>query len=103
MIGPIFFEKNINAKIVVLDIPLLFETGGDKFVDHTVVVSTSKNIQKKRVLARPNMTEEKFKKILSKQIPNEEKCKRADFVIDTSISIDDARKQVKNVIVKLES
>lgn len=98
-----FFEKNINAKIVVLDIPLLFETGGDKFVDHTVVVSTSKNIQKKRVLARPNMTEEKFKKILSKQIPNEEKCKRADFVIDTSISIDDARKQVKNVIVKLES
>ena len=103
MIGPIFFEKNINAKIVVLDIPLLFETGGDKFVDHIVVVSTSKNIQKKRVLARPNMTEEKFKKILSKQIPNEEKCKRADFVIDTSISIDDARKQVKNVIVKLES
>ena len=62
-----------------------------------------KNIQKKRVLARPNMTKEKFKKILSKQIPNEEKCKRADFVIDTSISIDDARKQVKNIIVKLES
>ena len=98
-----FFEENINAKIVVLDIPLLFETGGDKFVDHIVVVSTSKNIQKKRVLARPNMTEEKFKKILSKQIPNEEKCKRADFVIDTSISVDDARKQVKNVIMKLES
>jgi dephospho-CoA kinase len=98
-----FFEKNINAKFVVLDIPLLFETGGDKFVDYIVVASTSKSIQKKRVLDRPNMTEEKFKKILSKQISNEEKCKRADFVIDTSISIDDARKQVKNVIVKLES
>lgn len=98
-----FFEKNINAKFVVLDIPLLFETGGDKFVDYIVVASTSKNIQKKRVLARQNMTEEKFKKILSKQIPNEEKCKRADFVVDTSISVDDARKQVKNIIVKLES
>ena len=49
------------------------------------------------------MTEEKFKKILSKQIPNEEKCKRADFVVDTSISVDDARKQVKNIIIKLEN
>ena len=97
----LFLKKNKDSKLCVFDIPLLFETGGEKSVDLTVVVSTSYEIQKKRVLLRKNMTEEKFEKILSLQIPNEEKCKKADFIIDTSINIDDAEKQVKNIIMSL--
>lgn len=97
----LFFKKNKNSKLCVLDIPLLFETGGEGSVDFTVVVSTSYEIQRKRVLARKNMTEEKFEKILSVQIPSEEKCKKADFIIDTSIDIDDAEKQVKDIIMSL--
>ena len=98
-----FFEKNINEKIVVLDIPLLFETKGESQVDYVVVVSTSYNIQKQRVLERPDMTEDKFEKILLSQMPNEAKCKKADFIIDTSISIDDAKKQVLNILKKIEA
>ena len=98
-----FFEKNINEKIVVLDIPLLFETKGESQVDYVVVVSTSDNIQKQRVLERPDMTEDKFEKILLSQMPNEAKCKKADFIIDTSISIDDAKKQVLNILKKIET
>ena len=95
------FEKNKGAKAVVLDIPLLFETGGERFVDYIVVVSTSYEIQKKRVLARKNMTEDKFNEILLSQTPNDEKCKLASFVVDTSISIDEAKKQVKNILLSL--
>jgi len=98
-----FFEKNINEKIVVLDIPLLFETKGENQVDYVVVVSTSDNIQKQRALKRPDMTEDKFEKILLSQMPNEAKCKKADFIIDTSISIDDAKKQVLNILKKIEA
>ena len=98
-----FFEKNINEKIVVLDIPLLFETKGESQVDYVVVVSTSDNIQKQRVLERPDMTDDKFEKILLSQMPNEAKCKKADFIIDTSISIDDAKKQVLNILKKIEA
>ena len=97
----LFFKKNKDSKLCVLDIPLLFETGGEGSVDFTVVVSTSYEIQRKRVLARKNMTEEKLEKILSVQIPSEEKCKKADFIIDTSIDIDDAEKQVKDIIMSL--
>tara|TARA_B100000212_G_scaffold2858_1_gene2092 strand:- start:1102 stop:1689 length:588 start_codon:yes stop_codon:yes gene_type:complete len=99
----VFFEKNKNKKIVVLDIPLLLETKGESQVDYVVVVSTSKNIQKQRVLARSNMTEDKFEKLLLSQMPNEIKCQKADFVIDTSISIDDAKKQVLSMLEKIES
>ena len=98
-----FFEKNINEKIVVLDIPLLFETKGESQVDYVVVVSTSDNIQKQRVLERPDMTEDKFEKILLSQMPNEAKCQKADFIIDTSISVDDAKKQVLNILKKIEA
>ena len=98
-----FFEKNINEKIVVLDIPLLFETKGESQVDYVVVVSTSDNIQKQRVLERPDMTEDKFEKILLSQMPNEVKCQKADFIIDTSISVDDAKKQVLNILKKIEA
>ena len=99
----VFFEKNKNKKIVVLDIPLLFETKGESQVDYVVVVSTSDNIQKQRVLERPDMTEDKFEKILLSQMPNEAKCQKADFIIDTSISVDDAKKQVLNILKKIEA
>ena len=98
----LFFKKYKESKAVVLDIPLLYETGGEKNVDYVVVVSTSKKLQKQRVLKRPNMTEEKLDEILNSQILNETKCEMADFIVDTSISIDDAKKQVLNVLKILE-
>ena len=96
-----FFKKNSKAKAIVLDIPLLFETGGEKFVDLVVVVDAPREIQEERVLSRPNMTKSKFDKIVAKQIPNDEKKKKADFIIDTSVSIDDARNQVENIVKKI--
>jgi len=86
----------------VLDIPLLFETGGEKYVDIIVVVDAPKDIQEKRVLSRPNMTKEKFEKIIVEQMPNELKKKRADFVVDTSISIEDATRQVGEIVKKIK-
>ena len=98
----IFFLENSNAHAVVLDIPLLFETGGEKYVDIIVVVDVPKDIQEKRVLSRTNMTKEKFEKIISEQMPNELKKKRADFVVDTSISIEDATRQVGEIVKKIK-
>ena len=97
----VFFEKNAKAKAIVLDIPLLFETGGEKFVDLVVVVDAPREIQEERVLSRPNMTKAKFEKIMTQQIPNHEKKKKADFIVDTSISIEDARNQVANIVKKI--
>ena len=96
------FEKNINEKVVILDIPLLYETNGEKYVDYVIVVSTSEKIQRERVLKRPDMTDDKFNKILISQIPNTIKCQKADFIIDTSISIDDAEKQALNILEEIE-
>ena len=97
----VFFDENAKAKAVVLDIPLLFETGGEKFVDYIVVVDAPREIQEERVLSRPNMTKEKFEKIITQQIPNHEKKKKADFIVDTSLSIEDARNQVANIVKKI--
>jgi dephospho-CoA kinase len=91
-----------NAPLVVLDIPLLFETGGDGFVDSVVVVSAPFAMQKKRVLARDGMNEARFLDILAKQTPDEEKRQRADFIVDSSISIADARTQVHAILAALE-
>ncbi|MBB3290571.1 MULTISPECIES: dephospho-CoA kinase [unclassified Rhizobium] len=94
-------QRQAGADMLVLDIPLLFETGADKRVDKIVVVSCDPQIQRERVLARPGMTEEKFNMILSRQTPDAQKRARADYVIDTGGSIDEARKQVREIIADL--
>lgn len=95
-----FIKQHSNAEIILFDIPLLFETGGDKEMDHVVVVSTSPDLQKKRVLERGTMDEETFEMILQKQMPDSEKRKRADTVIDTT-TLEVARQQVEALIVRL--
>ena len=90
--------KAAGAKIAVLDIPLLFETGGDKRVDAVVVVSTTAEIQRTRALQRPGMTDDKLTAILSKQMPDDEKRRRADFVVDASHGFDSARSQVQAIL-----
>jgi dephospho-CoA kinase len=90
-----------NRPLVVLDIPLLFETGRQRDVDRIIVVSASVDTQRKRVLARPGMTEEKFATISARQIPDVEKRRRAHFIVDTSQSLDHALVQVKNIVAKL--
>jgi dephospho-CoA kinase len=87
-----------GASIAVLDIPLLFETGGEKRCDAVVVVSAPPEVQRERVLARPGMTAEKFAAILAKQMPDEEKRAKADFVVDTSHGFDAARAQVRDIL-----
>ena len=98
-----FFAANQNAPMILFDIPLLFEKGGADGVDHIVVVSANETDQRTRVLARPGMSVEKFEKIKSLQMPDAEKRKRADFVIDTGLSIDETRQQVQKCVEKLKA
>ena len=90
--------RTAGVKLAVLDIPLLFETDGDKAVDAVVVVTADPAIQAERVLARPGMTRERFGAILARQIPDAEKRMRADFVIDTGRGLEAARAEVEAIV-----
>ncbi|QJB69664.1 dephospho-CoA kinase [Parasphingorhabdus halotolerans] len=98
-----FFEDHRNEPLVLFDIPLLFEKSGAVGVDHIVVVSATKEDQEARVLARPGMTVKKFEKIKGLQMPDAEKRKKADSVIDTSMTLDETRQQVQNLVQKLKA
>jgi dephospho-CoA kinase len=87
-----------GAPVAVLDIPLLFETGRTSLVDAVVVVSAPPEVQRARAFERPGMTEEKFGALLAKQMPDEEKRRRADFIVDSSRSYDSARTQVHAIL-----
>lgn len=87
--------------LAIADIPLLYEGNGDTAFDYTVVVSAPEAVQRRRVLARPGMSEEKFTAILSRQIPDAEKRRRADFIIDTGCSLDETAKQVDDLLERL--
>lgn len=95
--------RKAGARVAVLDIPLLFETGGDGRVDAIVVVSAPPEMQRERAFERPGMTEEKFCAMLAKQMPDEEKRRRADFVVDTSKGYDYARTQVHAILREVDS
>ena len=95
-------ERDRGAPLVQLDIPLLYETGGEARVDKVVVVTCAPEIQRQRVLARPGMTEEKFRLILARQMPDAEKRRRADFLIDTGGGLDAAREQVEEFVERLK-
>jgi dephospho-CoA kinase len=89
-----------GAPVAVVDVPLLFETGGEKRVDAVVVVTTTPEIQRQRILARDNMTGEKLDAILARQLPDAEKRKRADFVVDTSHGLDPVRARIQDILAK---
>ncbi|WP_346296115.1 dephospho-CoA kinase [Rhodopseudomonas sp. P1] len=90
--------ESSGAPVAVVDVPLLFETGGEKRVDAVVVVTTSPEVQRERILARDNMTPEKLDAILARQMPDAEKRKRADFVVDTSNGLDPVRLQIREIL-----
>lgn len=94
-------HREAGAKLVLLDIPLLFETGGEERVDRIVVVTAPLQVQRERVLSRPGMSEEKFAAILARQLPDEEKRARADFIIDTSLGMEAARIAVQDIVEEL--
>lgn len=98
-----FVQKQKEAKtpIVVLDIPLLYETGGEKRCDYVIVVTADAETQKKRVMAREGMTEDKFNAIVAAQLPDQEKRAKADFVVFTDTSIEDTKEQLKVILKKL--
>ncbi|MEH2505034.1 dephospho-CoA kinase [Bradyrhizobium sp. AZCC 1578] len=90
-----------GAPVVVMDIPLLFETGGEKRVDAVVVVTTDPKTQRERILTRGTMTSEALDAILARQLPDAEKRKRADFVVDTSHGLDPVRARIRDILAKV--
>jgi dephospho-CoA kinase len=90
-------EKS-GAPVAVLDIPLLYETGGESRCDAVVVVSAPADVQRTRVFERPGMTDDKHAALLARQMPDEEKRRRADFVVDSSRGFDAARAQVRDIL-----
>jgi dephospho-CoA kinase len=96
-----FLHAHRDADMVVLDVPLLFETGGHTRMDAVVVVSAPAAVQRARVLARPGMSEEKLDSLLSRQLADAEKRAHADFVVETDKGLDHAREQVEKIIAEL--
>lgn len=92
-----------GVELVVLDIPLLFETGGEKLVDAVVVVSAPEHVQRERVLSRPGMTPEKLEALHARQVPDAEKRAKADFVIETGKGLEHTREAVKRVVSALRA
>jgi dephospho-CoA kinase len=90
-----------GAPVVVLDIPLLLETGGDSRVDAVVVATAPAEVQRARAMTRSGMTEQRFEAMLARQMPDSEKRLRADFLVDTSRGFDDARAQVRAILDKV--
>ena len=90
-----------GAPVALIDVPLLFETGGEKRVDAVVVVTTTPKLQRERTLARDNMTAEKFDAILARQLPDVEKRQRADFVVDTSHGLDPVRDRIRDILAEV--
>jgi dephospho-CoA kinase len=95
-----FFEdaERAGAPVTVVDVPLLYETGGEKRVDAVVVVTTTPENQRARIMARGTMTSEALDSILARQLPDAEKRKRADFVVDTSHGLDPVRVQIRDIL-----
>ena len=98
-----FFDdaEAAGAPVAIVDVPLLFETGGEKRVDAVVVVTTSPELQRERVLARGTMNQEKLEAILARQMPDAEKRKRADFVVDTSHGLEPVRAQITHILAEV--
>ncbi len=94
-------NRDAGAQLAVLDIPLLFETGGRDRVDKVVVVTAPADVQRERVLARPGMTVEKFEAILARQVPDVEKRRQADYIVDTGQGMDAARNAVREIVAAL--
>ena len=96
-----FIVEHGDAPALLFDVPLLFETGGDEAFDKVIVVSATPEIQRERVLSRPGMSEQKLSQILARQMPDHEKRARADFIIDTSGTLDETRSQVGHILACL--
>ena len=94
-------QRRAGKPLVVFDIPLLYEGGGERHVDRVLVVSCSAEQQRERVLKRPGMTEEKFEAILARQVPDAEKRARADYVVDTSRSFEETRAQIDAIVDRI--
>jgi dephospho-CoA kinase len=93
--------EQAGAPVVVMDVPLLFETGGEKRVDAVVVVTTAPEVQRERILARGTMTAETLDAILARQTPDAEKRRRADFVVDTSHGLDPVRVRIRDILAEV--
>jgi dephospho-CoA kinase len=96
-----FTDRNRGASALLFEIPLLFETGGEDDFDKVIVVSAPQDVQRARVLDRAGMTEEKLDSILNRQIADEEKRRRADFVIDTGADLSTTERQVRDILACL--
>lgn len=94
-------QRERGAEMAVLEIPLLFETGAERLVDVTVVISAPQNVQRERVMARPGMTVEKFERLMANQMPDAEKRARADFVVDSSGPVEETGAEIDRIIESL--